>query len=169
MSRIVDVRVEELTKENFREFGEILDADFAKPDAEECDFRFYYDLVEADYGGDPVAISVVTSKLQDDLYGNSLENHFKTPEFLAPLDGTIYVILTRTDPSDSRKPDLSSAKAFEVKPGQGILLKSGTWHRCPLSEGKSVKTLCLVRKGTPEDNITYYLEDSYGIRFRAVR
>ena len=166
--KVVDVRIEELTKENFKEFGEVLDSDFAQPDAEECDFKFYYDLVEADFR-DPVAISVVTSKLQDDLWGNSLEKHFKTEEFLAPLDGTIFVILTKTDASDEKKPDLATVRAFEVKPGQGVLLRSGTWHRCPLSEGKPVKTLCLVRKGTPTDNITYYLQDSYDIRFRAVR
>lgn len=166
--KIVDLKAQVLDEEEFKDYGKILDSDNVKADAEECDFQFYYNLIEADFHN-PVAISVVKSKIQDDLYGNSLETHFQTPEVLAPLDGIVYVIVAKTDSNDKNKPDLSTAKAFIVKPGQAVLLNSGTWHRSPLSTDKPVKTLCLVREGTPTDNITYYLQDTYGIRFRVVR
>ncbi len=164
---VVELKARELTEEEFSGYGKIMDCDFVSDCYEEGDFKFYYDLVEVDFK-DPVAISMVNSKLQDDLYGNSLETHFKSPEVLIPLDGTIYVVLTKTDPNDNTRPDLSTAKAFVVKPGQGIMLYSGTWHRAPLSKDVSVKTCCLVRKGTPDDNITYYLERDYGFKYKVV-
>ena len=166
--KIVDLNVHELSAESFAGYGKFLDSALVKPDAEESDFAFYYNLMEADFH-DPVAISIVESKLQEDLYGNSLETHFETPEVLIPLDGTIYLVLTKSEAADMKKPDLNSAKAFVVKPGQAVLLPPGIWHRAPLSLAKPVKTCCLVRKGTPQDNITYYLKDSYDLRFRVVR
>lgn len=165
--KIIDLTVNELNQRNIAGFGFALDSDTAKPDAEEIDFRFYYNLIEADFKG-PVAISIVESKLQEELYGNSLETHVLTPEVLIPLDGTIYLVLTKSESEGMEKPDLNTAKAFVVKAGQGVLLPPGIWHRAPLSKDKPVKTCCLVRKGTPEDNITFYLENSFDLRYRIV-
>ena len=163
----VDLKANPLDTESFAGYGKFLDSSLVPPDAEESDFAFYYNLIEADFH-DPVAISIVESKLQEDLYGNSLEMHFETPEVLIPLDGTIYLVLAKSDPSNTRKPDLKSARAFVVKPGQAVLLPSGIWHRAPLSTGSPVKTCCLVRKGTPQDNVLYYLKESYDMRFRVI-
>ena len=166
--KTVDLKVNELNEQTFAGYGTVLDSDTHKADAEEVDFRFYYNLIEADFNG-PVAISIVSTKLQEDLYSNSLETHFETPEVLVPLNGTIYLVLTKSESKKLDKPALDTAKAFIVKPGQGVMLHPGIWHRAPLSKDEPVKTLCLVRKGTPNDNITFYLKDSYELRYRVTQ
>lgn len=164
---IKNVDVEPLIPEVFAPYGKIIDITGRAPDAQEIDFSFYYNLVETDFAG-PVAISLVESKLQKHLYSLSLEVHRSTEEVLIPLDGTIYLLLSKTAKDDDSQPDLQSVKAFAVTPGQAVCLPPGVWHRAPLSLHNSVKTLCLIRKGTPQDNVTYYLEKEYGYIFRVL-
>ncbi len=163
----IDIKAERLSERTFMPFGRVLDSAQKKPDSEEADFKFYYNLVEADFSG-PVAISIVESKVQEDLFGRSLESHSRTPEVLVPLDGTIYLVLTKSTAGDPLKPDPASARAFIVDRGQGVLLSPGIWHRAPLSKERPVKTCCLIRKGTPEDIVLHYMDQDYGLIYRVV-
>lgn len=164
---LVDLKALSLRDQQFEPYGSRLDTAGRIADAEEMDFLFYYNMIEVDFMG-PLAVSMVESKVQPELFSHSLEVHMRTPEILIPLDGTIYLVLALSDKQDSTKPDLNTAKAFIVEPGQGVSLPAGTWHRAPLSLSKPVKTCCIVRKGTPTDNITYYLEESYGLTYRVL-
>jgi ureidoglycolate hydrolase len=164
---LVDLNALSLGDEQFEPYGFRFDTAGRNADAEEVDFSFYYNLIEVDFQG-PLAVSMVESKVQPGLFSHSLEVHMQTPEILIPLNGTIYLVLALSDKQDPTKPDLNTAKAFIVENGQGVSLPPGVWHRAPLSLSEPVKTCCIVRKGTPTDNITYYLEETYGLTYRVL-
>jgi len=162
---IIDIKAQNLDKTTVKPYGKIYDVEGEAPTLSEIDFNFYYNIFDVKFDSE-VSFSMVESKVQDEMYSNSLEVHKKTSEILIPLNGTVYILLAKSQEKDSDKPDLTTVKAFCVKPGQGICLPPGIWHRAPLSKDNNVKTVCIIRKGTPEDNITYYLEKSFGLTYR---
>ncbi|MEK9970405.1 MAG: ureidoglycolate lyase [Ferrovibrio sp.] len=81
-----------------------------------------------------------------------LENHALTEQAVVPVIGSIIQLLAASD--GSGHPDLGTAKAFLVAPGQGLCMRPGIWHATRTADGEST-CLMLTRRSTTADLVNH--------------
>ncbi len=82
----------------------------------------------------------------------ALENHLLTEQALVPLTGEVIHVVAASDAQGG--PDLSSLKAFVLKPGEGVCMKPGCWHSSRVRGGE-VACLMLTRVSTTLDLVSH--------------
>ncbi|MDS7594185.1 ureidoglycolate lyase [Agrobacterium tumefaciens] len=71
------------------------------------------------------------------------EKHLLTEQAAVPLTGSIVQVVAMSGQDGA--PDLSTARAFHIQPGQGVCMKPGVWH-ATRSSGSTC--LMLTRRST---------------------
>lgn len=74
----------------------------------------------------------------------------RSSELLIPMSGEclVYVGPPLTPHQPGRLPPLTRFQVFRVRPGQGVLLKSGVWHGAPLAVSEPLRVAVLLPQGT---------------------
>jgi len=123
MSRIVKLRIETMTEEAFRPFGQIWDAKEHSPSTRQS-FPVDYESE-----GKPTA-SVMWQPYQG-LNFTKLERHFHAAHVFIPLSGSLAAVAVAppTDENDPMAiPDPVDVRAFLIDGSKGFAYKKGTWH-----------------------------------------
>jgi len=77
-----------------------------------------------------------------------LENHLLTQQAVVPVSGSIIQIVAAGDASGM--PDLMTARAFLLNPGQGLCMRPQTWHATRAVDAEAT-CLMLTRRSTTAD------------------
>ena len=126
MDRVVKVKVELLTEEAFRPFGEVLG-----PRARPADFQGLNSVgwkTGFDSSGPPV-IMVLSSRYAG-LRFSKLERHLNVTQTFIPL-GRVPAVVAVAPPGDGDPaaiPAPEAVRAFLIDGSAGYVLKKGTWH-----------------------------------------
>jgi ureidoglycolate lyase len=81
-----------------------------------------------------------------------LENHLLTQQAVVPVSGSIIQIVAASDASGA--PDLSTACAFLLDPGQGLCMQPHTWHATRAVDAEAT-CLMLTRRSTTVDLVRH--------------
>ncbi len=126
--RIQPVRIEPLTDEAFRPFGQVLGAGERAPDYRGGGGSYGW-RVDFQADGRP-RVSVSVAPFQGRRF-TRLERHFHVTQTFVPLDGAraVVAVAPPTDPADREAiPAPETVRAFLIDGTRGYLLWKGTWH-----------------------------------------
>lgn len=104
-------------------------------------------VFDAGTAGEP-EILWVTYRVSDPVV-DKLEVHRLTQQAVIPLIGGIIQVVAASTASGD--PDLSTARAFALMPGNGICMKPGTWHATRTNGPGEATCLMLTRRSTTAD------------------
>ncbi len=138
MDRVVQIRVEPLTEEAFRPFGELISPSDRPPDFQGVNSAGWKASFEVD---GPPLVMLLTSR-SEGLHFTRLERHFGVTQTFIPLGQVPAVVAVAA--STAADPDLIPAveevRGFLIDGSTGYVLKRGTWHsldRYPLTDQAS--------------------------------
>jgi ureidoglycolate lyase len=57
-----------------------------------------------------------------------MERHQDREEWVYALDRPYIQVVALSTPDDPQRPDISTARAFRIEPGQGLIMARGIWH-----------------------------------------
>ena len=123
MARTVKIKIEPMTEESFRPYGEVLDAkEYPSDHRQSFPVRYTPE-------GKPTA-SVMWQPHQT-LTFTKLERHFHPTHMFIPVSGSLAAVAVArpTDENDPMAiPDPSDVRAFLIDGTKGYAYKQGTWH-----------------------------------------
>lgn len=138
---------EHITKENFREFGKVVTFPLGEPTSQAQDYKFWSDIASYHIDGD-TEIGICTVFRQSKNEVSAMERHLDTPEILIPIDAPFTLPLLLEGSPDEE------AKAFQVEPGEAVVINSGVWHGAclPFKVEKS-SYFVIFRRRTPHEDV----------------
>ncbi len=120
------IKPQALTKETFAPYGQAITVPEVPAPKTGVDWDCWFKL--GDLGALRPSVGIVTTRPTKALI-STMEREPK-PEFLLPISGP--VIQTVALPGDlenhEQQPEAATVRAFIVRPGQAIIMASGTWH-----------------------------------------
>ncbi|MEE1114631.1 MAG: DUF4867 family protein [Eubacterium sp.] len=138
---MIEIKVQELTKEAFAPFGEYYD--MVNPDGHAlCGeiHQFYPDRITEAYFT-RAAFSPLVVKRPEEMVIKQLEYHNNSPEIILPLTGDVII---HVGPASAGTPVTEKTKAFYVKKGTLVKLKTAIWHLAPLPVDEQVTVLIVL-------------------------
>ena len=127
MPRIVDVKVEPLTSEGFRPFGEIVGARDRPAELRFPDMQTW----KAPFEVDGAMEMTVCRYLRQPIAWSRMERHLAVTQAFLPLAGveSLMMVAPPTDPHRrDALPPPETVRAFRMRGGAGVVLWRGTWH-----------------------------------------
>jgi ureidoglycolate hydrolase len=144
------ITVQELNKENFKEFGNIIAADTKPRDGGDEGFDFW-ERLGVFQGIDKISVNVLRAKKRD-LVIDKLEVHKDTPEAIIPLDGAEVVLVV----GPSGPFDESKVKAFKIGNGKGVIINHGVRHFIPYPiHNHNVDCLIVFKDATGANDLIF--------------
>jgi ureidoglycolate hydrolase len=125
-THVTEVALEGLSAEGFAPFGAVLEEGWPASTFE----GLPYQMLNVGFEVDGTPALYVIRYMRREMVLSKFERHLTMTETRISL-GTHYVIVVAgaTPIADRhRLPEPGSARAFLMRPGQGVLLKQGTWH-----------------------------------------
>lgn len=121
------LKIEPMTAEAFRPFGEVWEAKERPPDRRVF-FPFDYQIGQHEPG--ETVVRVIWQPYEG-FFFTQLERHFNVTQSFIPLDGSLSVVAVApptdpNDPEDVPRPD--QVRAFLIDGTVGFGYKVGTWH-----------------------------------------
>lgn len=145
----IQVKVQEVTEENIRPYGTLIDTNGKKADFVSEAFS-YWDALEVVETAERISFGIVES-YPGPMAAVNLERHSMTSETLIPLD--VDIVLVVGVPTNGGRADTTSVDAFRIPRGKAVTLGVGTWHYVPLVRDRPGKTMVVFRAGTPSDDL----------------
>ncbi len=159
------LKVQEISSEKASPYGTLVDTKTKDPAFAGDEFSFWNELAIDETRG-PISVGMVEARPHE-LTATTFERHTGTGELLAPLEGDVILVLG--EPTAGLAPDIEKFEAFRLRSGSAMLLKSGTWHYAPMTEGKAVKVLVVFQKGTPDNDLEmHHVDEEMGTVFQVV-
>jgi len=165
--RNVKLEVNLINNESFKEFGYFIDKPSVEPTIELNGVFKYYDKIAV------LDMKSLSSIGMLEIYKREptlklLEKHENTDEMLIALDADFTFIVASSD-SSGEMPHSESARAFSLKKGQAVTLKTGVWHWLPFPMQSCGRLLVMIKEGTPEnDVISFDIEKEMNLQFEIV-
>lgn len=131
--RVVRIKVEELTAEAFRPFGELLEASGRPPDFTGVNSAGWRAGFESD---SPAEVMFYRSSYSGMRFG-MLERHHSVTQSFVPLGGMPALIAVAPPSARDAVPAPEDVRAFLLDGTAGYVLHAGTWHtldRFPISQ-----------------------------------
>ncbi len=142
------IPIEELTKENFSNYGEIIDPFDEEPIIKEDVFTFWNDLGTMNIK-DKLDFAYLNVIQRDNIY-KTLERHEETSEAFIAIDNDCILVVTL---NKNNKPDLETVKAFRLEAGKGFIVYPNTWHWLPYPLKDDANLLLLSQKNTLDNDL----------------
>jgi ureidoglycolate lyase len=150
------LQILELTKESFKEFGEVITTEGRTPDAGDENFN-WFEKLGAYEGMDTVSVNILECK-QREMKVDKLEVHVKTPEAVIPMGGVDVIAVV----APAGELDESRMKAFHIPGDKGIVLNTGVRHFIPYPLTGNANCIIVFRHGTgANDLVMEQLSDEY--------
>ena len=140
------IKVEQLTKEAFAEFGEVLSYEGREDCGAKGSHTWYPQVVVRDT---PTSIHLM-EVFRKPFTVKKFEAHDHTEENLFAMTGGIIVPF-----APAGKPDPDKVRAFYIPKGMGISCKPGVWHWAPNTLDDSVHCLVIFKNNTSHEDIYF--------------
>jgi len=150
------LRVQELSAETFKEFGQVSVAPPTVKPEHSCDeYDWWSDVMVFDSIKEKYGVGFSRIK-KTPLRQTCSERHMSTPECLLAVNGDMYIIVGPPDYPDepARLPDLSRFAAFKIKAGEAILMNPGVWHYACIPLKDESYMYCIFSTGTGDNDCT---------------
>ncbi len=136
-----------ITRKNFAKFGKIVTAPTGVPTSEGTNYKFWSDIADYNIRGE-TEVGICTVYRQSGNSVSSVEQHKMTPEILIPIDAPfILPLLAEGRPANEME-------AFEVNPGEAVIINEGVWHAACLPAGADKSSYFVIfRKNTPHEDV----------------
>jgi ureidoglycolate lyase len=153
--KLVEIKIEELTGESFKPYGDIIDIPNRKPDFSDDDSDLWCGIGEVKVEKGASQFCWLDVKRQRPFLCNNLECHINTSETMIPVSGqsVVVVALPEQDSVSLNLPDPKSIKAFFVNGSKGFNFKPRVWHWLPYPLSTKASFILLFKKGTPEEDL----------------
>jgi ureidoglycolate lyase len=150
--KTVVIKVEELSNESFKPYGDIIDRPNTSPDCcnEELALWCGISAVEIDHGIGQFCWLDVKSKRP--FICNNFECHKNTSEAMIPISGQSIVLVAANNPA-ANLPDRDTIKAFFVDGTKGFNFKPGVWHWLPYPLSNQASFILVFKKDTPDEDL----------------
>jgi len=160
MPRIHTLKVEPMTAESFRPFGEVIEAK-DRPAHERRFFPFPFEI------DGRTTVEVIWQPFQGRQFGD-LERHFAITQTFIPLGGapSVVAVAAPTDLDDPEAiPEPDDVHAFAIDPDKGFVYKTGTWHSLNryILEPPGASFVILNVDPNPTQEVDY--ETRFGVTF----
>lgn len=133
--------------ERFRPYGRVVQAPSSVPTAADDTFAFWSDLANYHIEGD-TEIGLCTVFRRENARVTWMERHGRTPELLIPIDVPFILPVVQTGAADK------AVEAFQVNPGEAVVIERGVWHSACHPFGRDRATYFVIfRRGTPLDDV----------------
>jgi len=145
MAKLISKRI---TEENIAKFGKVVLAPTGTPTSQGSNYKFWSDIAEYSIRGDTeIGICTVSRQLENSV--SSVEQHKLTPEIIIPIDFPLILPLL----SEGRPEN--EMEAFEVHPGEVVIINEGVWHAACLPAATPESSYFVIfRKNTPHTDVT---------------
>ncbi len=145
-----------LSKESFKEFGEVIATEGRTPVAGDDNFNWFEGLGVYE-GMDNVSVNILECK-QRQMKIDKLESHLRTPEAIIPMGGVDVIAVV----APAGELDESRMKAFLIPGDKGVVLNSGVRHFIPYPLVGNANCIIVFRHGTgANDMLVEQLSDDY--------
>ena len=143
------MRIEDVTVENFVEFGRLVAQPGRASDASSPGWEWWGELEALAVADRPYALGLL-SLTPGGQAVDWAERHMLSQELIAPLTGDCLVYVAPADYPDepARLAELSRFRTFRIQPGQVVILNTGVWHGAPLADTAPAQALVILLKGT---------------------
>ena len=149
-----------ITKENFKNFGDMITTADIKPIEINNGYAKRYDgiatLNTKKDNGESIISIFSALKRSFPMKVDMMEKHPLGSQAFIPMKETTFLSLVA--PKDE-KPDLNKIEAFIISPGLGVNYKTGTWH-FPLIATENMNFLVVDRKGSGDNLKVQKLEEN---------
>lgn len=143
-NEMTTIRVERISNDNFAPFGSVAVLNDEVPLAEGPNFRYWSDKAAFEVDGD-TEIGYCTVRKPVERVIDWMERHERTPEVLIPIDWPFILPVMRSN---------ERVEAFEVHPGEAVVIGRNVWHSACLPLGRTEATYFVIfRRGTPHDDV----------------
>ena len=141
------IKAQKVSREKFQKFGKLATTPVGQPTSEGVDYKFWSDLASYQIDGE-TEIGICRVFQQEQNLIDGMERHLHTPEILIPIDAPFVVPLLQ-DGETSK-----NAAAFQVEPGQAIVIDPAVWHGACLPVGKKESSYFVIfRRKTPYTDV----------------
>jgi ureidoglycolate lyase len=151
----VRIPVRELTAEDFRPYGRVIDRPARDHDASGPGWSWWAETVRLEGDGRPFGVGYLDLVPAEPRF-DWAERHLRSLESIVPIDGTclVYVAPPEHPEEPDRLPDFGRFEVFRVRPGSGVVMDPAVWHGAPLAEGGPARAIVLLLEGTGANDVT---------------
>ena len=144
-----EIKAEELTNENFVQFGMVVNTPKTEPSLKS---GYVPKLATFDIDGEAeIGICTIQKSTEPMTW---MERHLVTMEIFASIEGDFLLAMSRpqepTDPEDVLQ--AGKVRAFHVREGQTVVMKPGSWHGV-LSLDERCIFLIIFKRDTAKDDL----------------
>jgi len=150
--KTIEIKVEELKKESFKPYGDIIDVPDASPDCSNDELDLYCGISEVKIDQGTGQFCWLHVKSRRPFICNNFECHKNTSEAMIPVSGQSIVLVAANNPT-SNLPDSDSIKAFFVDGTKGFNFRPNVWHWLPYPLSKQASFILVFKKGTPDEDL----------------
>ena len=132
-----------ITSEHFAPFGTVARLTDEQPLAETAQFKYWSDHAHYAIDGE-TEIGFCTVYPPEGGVVDWMERHARTPETLIPIDRPFVLPVMKDD----------EAAAFEVHPGEAVVIGQNVWHSACIPVGADEASYFVIfRRGTPQEDV----------------
>ena len=162
----MSVRVTAIEAEAYSPFGSVIMAargDIAPRAANQGTAEKYsglanFDNLRATDASVNVSVFRVAPHKDSALDVRLLEKHPQSTQIFVPMNAQRYLVIVALG---EREPDLSSLRAFMVRPGQAISYHPGVWHHPMVGLGSSTDFVCITHEdGSSADCVIHQIPEN---------
>ena len=129
----------ELTPENFKGYGHVLNKTAGEPLAKNEEFTYWSKVAQFNMGPNLSTGLLFAHKRPPVI--KSLERHTNTPEILVATEGESVICFAK--PSE-KGDEIKDIQAFRIRQGDGIVMHAGTWHWVGFPTESAKSTLLVI-------------------------
>ena len=150
----MELKVQELSKEAFAPFGDVIQKPERPKDAGGPGWKWWGDNAFLESEDRPYQVGYL-DLAPGELKVDWAERHMRTAELIIPTGGDCLVYVGPPDhfAEPERMPAPDRFQVFRVPQNQAVLLKKGTWHCVPLAIARPLNVVILLRKGSGDDEL----------------
>ena len=150
----MNIRIEDVTQENFAEFGRLVEQPGRAADAAGPGWQWWGEVDALPVRDRPYALGLL-NLTPGALEADWAERHMQSEELIAPLTGDCLVYVGPADHAGEpeRLADFERFRMFRVRPGQVVILNPGVWHGAPLADAGPAQALVILLQGTAAQDL----------------
>lgn len=134
MGEIRSIDVQKITAAGFASFGRVVGRIDERPPDTGGEGWACWCPVGVLHDAAPLEIGLVRTS-QRPLLVKSMELHLDREEWVYALSQPVIQVVALSAADNTDLPDVKSARAFLIKPGQGVVIRPGVWHGVGLPAG----------------------------------
>jgi len=140
------VKPELLTKESFRQFGQVIEADEkVKPDYESAVVRYWSGIAKARIH-EQTEFGLIKVKAREHEVAE-MERNSRSPKLVVSMKGDYYLVVAKSVAKVTR-PEAARVRVFLARENQAVVINKGVWNTIPFVKGREGLFLVAYREGT---------------------